>query len=404
MSSLLPAILIGGPPNRGKSVFVYILHQLLKKREAAHYPLRATPDGGGNWFHEGPFGVVTGLRQSAKGKWNGQFEQAVERTLIKRPLPFLVDAGGRPTPKQEDLFGHCTHYIILGKDEAELTEWHAICTRQQLQPLAEVHSTLKGKDLLLSQAQDPLLRVQLGNLDRQRDVKSEDLSKLGEPWQQLATLVADTIGYQQNEMWNHHKRSLSFDEIPLNLEQSIKDYSTTSSRWKTSMLPRLLADTPQQEALAVYGRAPTWVYSALALHNKSAFRCFDAQYGWLIPPTLEASLEDGAWSVKNRIDHHTFDLEFKLSRTHLTPLSTLKGPLPSPPAGKTIILSGKLPIWLYIALARHYQHYNQPIAIAELRAQTDKPTIPNTIGARIPWRESQAILVSQPDTTLNGIR
>lgn len=399
MSSLFPAILIGGPPNRGKSVFVYILHQLLKKNNVAHYPLRATPDGGGNWFHEGQFPFVTELRQNAKGIWNGEFEQAVERTLMKRPLPFLVDAGGRPTPKQEDLFGHCTHYIILGKDEEELTPWRAICERQQLQPLAEVYSTLEGKDLLLSEAKDDLLRLQLGNLDRKRDVRSEDLNEFSEVWQKLAKWVGAVIGYQQAKMWDLHKKSLPLNAIPLNLEQSIKDYSTNSALWKTSMLAPLLADTPQNQALAAYGRAPTWIYSALALHNRSSFRCFDAQYGWLTPPTLEQRSEGGAWEVIINTQNNIIDLAFKLQRTHLTPLPTLIGPLPSPPAGKTIILSGKLPIWLYVALARHYRKYNQPIAIANPTQQEGQQPSPNTIGMHIPWKESQAIIIWLPDTT-----
>ncbi|MGB0384898.1 MAG: CRISPR-associated protein Csx3 [Ardenticatenaceae bacterium] len=383
MSSLFPAILIGGPPHRGKSVFAYILSRLLKNRQVAHYLLRATPNGEGNWFYDASFSLAEKLRR--KRSWDASFEQAVEKSLQRRPLPFLVDVGGKPTLRQQEIFGHCSHYIILGKDKEEWAEWRAICEGQQLQPLAEIRSVLEADDALLSE--HPLLRLQLGNLDRERDF---GLDKLGFPWQKLAERVATTIGYNESEMWDYHRTRLPFDALALNLHDKQSKYDSNSRWWKTEMLPRLLQDVCQESALAIYGRAPTWVASALALHTQKPIHCFDAQYGWLTPPTLQHSADNGAWQVTKTHQPHLTELAFTLAPTHLAPKPTLKGPLPSIEPTTTILLSGKLPIWLYMGLARYYAHHGHTIAIAHPRLKAGVQINRSAVGKQIPWHSSIA--------------
>src|SRR6266487_3552700 len=53
ITNSLPAILIGGPPNAGKSILIYNLKQELLRREIPHYWLHANPDIEGDWFFEG---------------------------------------------------------------------------------------------------------------------------------------------------------------------------------------------------------------------------------------------------------------------------------------------------------------------------------------------------------------
>ncbi len=66
----LPAILIGGPPNAGKSVLLYNLTQALYERGVRHHILRACPDGEGNYFQEGHPVTVSSLRESNKRAWS----------------------------------------------------------------------------------------------------------------------------------------------------------------------------------------------------------------------------------------------------------------------------------------------------------------------------------------------
>lgn len=361
-----------------------LTHQL-KNSQIAHYALRATPDGEGNWSYDAPFSLAQQLRH--KRKWDARFENAVETTIMQRPLPFLVDVGGKPTERQQELFGHCSHYIILGKNEEEWHKWRTICKQQQLQPLAEIRSVLEGEDAIL--CQQPYLQLQLSQLDRERNFKQP----LSIAWQRLIEQVATIIGYTEHKMWNYHRSSLPFDALALNLEHKVADYDSNSRWWNTQMLPRLLQEVCQESPLAIYGRAPTWVASALALHTLKPIRYFDAQYGWLTPPTLQDTTDNGAWRVIKTPQKHLTELAFTLCPTHLAPQPTLTGPLPAPLPGTTIILSGKLPIWLYIALARHYRQYGNPIAIADPRLKMpDNPERKAAVqiygpevGKHVPW-------------------
>src|SRR5436305_14590468 len=54
----LPAILMGGPPNAGKSVLTYNLTRELRRRGIPHYVFRASPEIEGDWFLQGDLETV----------------------------------------------------------------------------------------------------------------------------------------------------------------------------------------------------------------------------------------------------------------------------------------------------------------------------------------------------------
>jgi CRISPR-associated protein Csx3 len=96
---LFPAVLIGGPPNSGKSVLTYSLSQSLRKRGVAHYVLRAAPDGEGDWFHEAEPRLARQLR--IKEAFDERWADRIMRDVQRRHLPLLVDVGGMLTLEQE---------------------------------------------------------------------------------------------------------------------------------------------------------------------------------------------------------------------------------------------------------------------------------------------------------------
>jgi CRISPR-associated protein Csx3 len=96
----LPAVVLGGPPHRGKSVLAYSLTRALRTHAVRHYLLRAyPPDGEGDWFHEGEQDVVRHLR--IKGARSEGWLPLLRRDIARRHLPLIVDMGGLPTPEQE---------------------------------------------------------------------------------------------------------------------------------------------------------------------------------------------------------------------------------------------------------------------------------------------------------------
>jgi len=67
MKNRLPILLIGGPPNAGKSVLFHSLSSELHRQNIRHYGLRACPDGEGNWSQESDRATVMHLRNRIKG-------------------------------------------------------------------------------------------------------------------------------------------------------------------------------------------------------------------------------------------------------------------------------------------------------------------------------------------------
>lgn len=141
--NLLPAVLIGGPPHSGKSVLAHSLWQALHSRNIAHYLMRAALGGEGNWSQ-----MMDERRMNAirfKGSWNEHWVNVVCRDLAARPMPLLVDVGGKPTPEQLVIFDQCTGAILLTRDDAAADQWRRIVTSRGLPIIADLRSVQAGE-------------------------------------------------------------------------------------------------------------------------------------------------------------------------------------------------------------------------------------------------------------------
>ncbi|HEY0756972.1 MAG TPA: hypothetical protein VGD98_23675, partial [Ktedonobacteraceae bacterium] len=143
----LPAILIGGVPNAGKSVLTYNLTQKLRAQEVPHYVLRANPDGEGDWSMKGwDSENVRLLRKQAHQEWSDTFRELVSQAIRNRRLPLIVDIGGSPREADIPILDACTHTILLLKDGEEQAneKWRYYTERTGLTLFAELRSDLNG--------------------------------------------------------------------------------------------------------------------------------------------------------------------------------------------------------------------------------------------------------------------
>ncbi|MCZ7575146.1 MAG: hypothetical protein M5U01_41890 [Ardenticatenaceae bacterium] len=313
-----------------------------------------------------------------KRAWALSFEEALDRILAGRPMPYLVDAGGKPTPRQQALFNHCTHMIILGGDEAELRLWRSMGERFQLQILAEVLAVLDGDDAV--RAEGPPLRLQLGGLERRHHPVESEV------WRLLADRVAATNGWTPAALWRYQRGLAPAGTFPFNLDEWLAREAPGAARWAPGMLAALLAALPPGVALAAYGGRPVWLAAALAAARPEPLVVFDARYGWLALPALEQTDGEGAWTVTTQVHGERTDLSFCLRAAHIPPVSPLEGPLPAVPAGTTLVLDGQLPVWLYAALARHYARRGNTVALAILASHVAVQVSGPTPGRTLPWR------------------
>ncbi|MCB0197228.1 MAG: hypothetical protein KDJ65_35100 [Anaerolineae bacterium] len=348
---LFPAVMIGGPPHSGKSVLTYSLTKALRERNIAHYALRAYPDGEGDWSNETSQDRVRRIR--VKGKGTPEWVANICRDIDNRHLPLIIDVGGRPTDWQKAIFDHCTHAILLTPDEHTQSEWEAFAVEHSIQIIAKLQSNLKGLDTVWSVK--PILRGQISGLER-------GYTAQGTTFQKLLALLTNLFAYDPSEL-----RAIHFSMIPVDLvlelnslKQALDPNSNPSTYWYPEELPQLLDYLPQNTSFALYDRGPNWLYAALALHAYPAeLWQFDVRLGWVKPPRLEfAPLTDNS-SVNTAVFPSTAftRLELEIRASYLEYSEAMSLPVPALPSDHGVVLSGKLPLWLWTALVKMYHQH-----------------------------------------------
>ena len=167
-----PAILIGGPPNSGKSVFSNALRRALLDRGQRVFLHRASWDGEGNWTYETESSDLVGslvryneFRIHEDPRTAKQipefFERQARNVANLRQLTdlLLVDVGGLPQQEKKPLVEQCSHYIVISRLPGEVEKWHTLCS-PQLRPLAVIHSVLEKTQKVLKES--PILEIEAG--------------------------------------------------------------------------------------------------------------------------------------------------------------------------------------------------------------------------------------------------
>lgn len=360
-----PAVLIGGPPDSGKSWLTYCLTQALRARSVPHFVIRAAPDGEGDWYHEADRTLVQELRYA--GQWSPEFADRVTGAIQRRHYPLLVDAGGRPKRWQEGIFRECTHAILLirqnrenpGAYERDLAEWQKIMRRNHVTIIAELTSNRMGEAYL--QSRQPVLQGTLAEIAP---------DKLGgdATFAALLTLLQDIFTFSHEELAAQH-----LPAAPLHPVIDLERWASNEERWQPQMLPAFLSTTPAHTSLSLYGRAPNWVYAAAAIHTTpAAIYLFDPRYGWVAPPALplyaanamppSAQCQTG-WTVKATTSDNINLVDIARHSQYLDLYQPHKLPLPYLPSADGIVLSGSIPYWLVAAAARLYASHSRWLAV-----------------------------------------
>lgn len=347
---LFPAVAIGGPPHSGKSVLAYSLSQALRTRQIAHYVLRAFPDGEGDWANEADQTLVRRIR--VKGAITPEWIQRICRDIARRHLPLIVDMGGQPADWQEAVFDYCTHIILLTRDRATHTFWSRLARRHSLHVIADLHSVRSGADVV--QAHEPVLRGQISGLER-GSIAS------GVAFTALVDLVASLFAYDQEELRRIHIANAPADLV-VELERLGRTLATAMGRpwvgWTPDQLGKVLVYAPPHLPLAVYDRGPNWLYAALAVHvHPAPLYQFDVRLGWVAAPTIELADDLTSSPVRAHVsvqDEYIW-VELVLPEGYLDYAEAEQVRLPRFVHDKGVILSGKLPLWLWTAAARAYR-------------------------------------------------
>lgn len=352
----LPAVAIGGPPHSGKSVLAYSLTRALRARNVPHYLLRACPqDGEGDWFHEGEPDLVRRLR--VKGTINDRWLSLIQRDVAQRHLPLIVDLGGFPSQAQASILDRCTHGILLTPSEKARQEWLDYFAAHGLILLADLRSDLSGENRL--EAMEPVLRGTLAGLERGKTASGPAFEALVDRLESLFRPFAPDLRQRHIES--------APAELVVDVERLAQQLGRAPSNWLPQDLPVVLDYVPAEKPLALYGRGPNWLYAALAVHALPApFYLFDARLGWTPPPVLRTGAgEPGPIEVfVQDAGNFLVRMDIRLVDAYVDITEVEGATLPLPPA-EGIILCGKLPLWLWSALARLYAPLTSWLAVAQ---------------------------------------
>ena len=347
----MPAVLVGGPPHSGKSVLIYSLSQTLRERGVGHYALRACPDGEGDWSNEAPPELVREIR--IKGQWTQEWVERIAADIDRRHLPLLVDVGGRPTPEQAALFSRCTHAILLTPDDAMQAAWRALVSHHGAPVLAELTSDLHGENRLATVG--GLITGTLAGLERGNSATGPAFDALVD---RLASFFATSddlasrylaMAPAEIELVVDLDRLARTLGVPLQGEQPI---------WQPEHLPALVDYLPAATPLAVYGRGVTWVIATLArLAHPAPFFSFDTRLGWVQARPLRLDEAPGGSQVRYHVDRSAgvFRLTIDFVDHYIDYDELEQMTAPPVPDGVGVVLSGKLPLWLFASLAISYQ-------------------------------------------------
>jgi CRISPR-associated protein Csx3 len=380
----LPAILIGGPPNAGKSVLTYNLTQELRRRKIPHYVFRANPDIEGDWFLSGAQGQdnIRSINVSFMQYrcWTDEFRDFVCHDLaLRRHLPLIVDLGGLPKEKDSCIFRACTHSVLLLKDGVQDKEddkktsqdWRNFVRANDLQPLAEITSERYGTSIIT--ARKPIIKGTITGLERGKQHIA------GPVFEAVIDRIAQLFSsYSKDELKRLHLE-LAYEKTHLEsvvqLDEELRALEPAADEWSYDLLRPLLDEhLPAQTPMAVYGRGPNWLYAALALHaGTQPFYQFDARLGWVSVPSLSASAsgkllqeQELLHIVQLYTDDDQYVIEMHPPHNYLDYTEADQLAFPEPPSGRGVIVSGKLPLWLFTALARFYAQRDVPwIAVTD---------------------------------------
>jgi len=232
-----------------------------------------------------------------------------------------------------------------------LAEWRTRAQTHGLIVIAELLSSLTGDDQL--QTDLPLITGTVVGLARGKQVNGPILTILCE---RLASLFK----YSQTELREIHSRNAPVElVIDLDRMESIFGFAPPSTRWEPGYLSILLERLPTAPALALYGRAPGWVFATAALNAQPAvIYHFDARLGWVKPVTIHIDSEQFSplldWEVQRHESYTWLEItrkeEYYLDYDEIDALT-----VPSVTSDVGLVLSGAIPNWLLLGLALSYQ-------------------------------------------------
>ena len=140
-----------GPPNSGKTVFMYALFNKLLTLNPVfvhrnYYIIKGNPDGGGLWSANMPDNLLQFIRN--KYDYIPAFvadviEQIKKTSRIKKII--FVDCGGKISDENKQILSKCTHAILVSNNKKESEEWRKAYHGLKYMAIIDSYKNVRGK-------------------------------------------------------------------------------------------------------------------------------------------------------------------------------------------------------------------------------------------------------------------
>lgn len=365
-------VIIGGPPQSGKSV---LFRTLLKMLPSA-YPLTASPDCEGFWSHDlygqGNGEVAEDYRSRIKGGYSPELREYFKNNINGWNGPLmLIDMGGKINPEDAPMVKDATHAIILASDLSKVADWRDFFEDNDIDVIATIHSRYhEDHDISLPQSS-----ARMGIVGSAHHLERGEMAFDRETIQRVAHQIENLV--ETNHDYSRSHAELLSDPKVIHVPERYKHLPKDENTGLTSpdAIPVIYQEASKYEGESAWfdGIRCSWETMAFALaftENNipdiriGAYGSFipvkplpdaeEADPKWWNPPRLSGKLDESPVYVVNNTASQGKNLVYPSDLDTMT--------IPKVLEDAVVIISGAGPNWLKASVALGYK--DKVVAIA----------------------------------------
>jgi len=354
-------IVFGGPPHSGKSV---LLWEVKRKLPIGSYmPIRAAPDGEGDWtqlLYQGGASLATTLRQ--KGAFSPEFVTWASHAVEHCTARFgLIDIGGRPSEENEQICRYADALIIVSSQEEKIQEWKLFASSVGLQVLAVLYSSLDAPSEWWRRHPSFFEGMVIG-LDRERFSGSTTIDA-------FIQFLEEIVPLERNE--EKKMNTMTIQQLADLIGKEQEDYTLPNGRavhglnWRPEDLPLVAEKLKHFSALGspwlIDGPSPQWlIVSLLEAFHPCPILLADSKVEGGQVAIGQRKVPEGGGRGELEFTVKQNSKGFVVHYYSQDPISAALLPDLVPPAlpeaGRPVFLNGRTATWGVAEIASCYQH------------------------------------------------
>lgn len=350
-------IVFCGPPHSGKSVFIANIERYLPSD--GYTVIRGCPDGEGGWSNNENQNITQLVRK--KGKFTPEFVQEVNEIIDRQENPIIiVDVGGIRSKENKEIFSHCDAFVVLSSSQEETQKWKEFGEETGLQCLAIMDSVLEGEEAIYET--EPFLRGLITGLERGTYLNNSEILK------KLTDIIVSQSKYKdfKKDKTNVLNVTELGDELGCGESRTLEDGTVIKSvNWKQEvskvLYEKVFHNVNGSKKVKIDGARATWVLGNIVSACQDAgiedISAYDIRTTEYIPikklETVETNAAKGLEYTVVESDQSVFlDVDIPTGTYAIEDYDQCV--IPTINEDKPLYVSGRLPLWLYTAIATSY--------------------------------------------------